>query len=65
MFIVLFMVFNQLKKLKMAPLVLDRTQLYWEKKSKNITHKCPSVKNEYNSWIPDHYALSFYTHNLF
>jgi hypothetical protein len=32
MFIVLFMVFNQLKKLKMAPLVLDRTQLYWEKK---------------------------------
>jgi len=43
----MFIVFSQFDKLKMAPLILSpHTTKYI---TKNITRKCPSVKNEYKS----------------
>jgi len=44
----MFIVFSQFDKLKMAPLVLSQHTTIL-KTLKNITHKCPSVKNEYQS----------------
>jgi hypothetical protein len=61
--IVMFIVFSQFGKVKMAPLVLVRTQQYW-KHWKNITHKCPSVNTTPESQTTMFYIFQVFMHTI-